>query len=156
MSKVSCKAIPRERKKKAHISLREKLASALAHMMVEVDGKLERAIPHQDAAKMTSDEVISLFHFDHNVYEAIGGETTHHNLTPRFIADHRRKTAKIDLPAIRKSDRVESAHEAFRSRVLAKTTDDVAVVEPAARPKSKLRSRGFQKAPPGHKWFKRG
>lgn len=149
--------MPRERKKKAHISLREKLASALAHMMVDVDGKLERAIPHEDAERMTADEVCSLFHFDHNVYETIGGETKHYNLTPRFIADHRRKTAKIDLPAIRKSDRVESAHAAFRSRILAKSSvaDDSSETV-ASKPRQALRSRGFKKAPPGHKWFKRG
>lgn len=139
------------RRKKAHISLREKLASALAHMMVEVDGKLERAIPYDDAKKMTAEELCSLFHFDHNVYEGIGGATVHWNLTPRFIAEHRRKTAKTDIPAIRKSARVAADHEAFRNRMLTKGTAEN--IPPGQG--QKARSRSFPEAPPGHKWFNR-
>jgi hypothetical protein len=108
------------RKPKAHISMREKLASALAHMMVEVDGKLERAIPYDDAKRMTSQEVCSLFQFDHGIHEAIDGPTEHWNLTPRLIAEHRRKTAKVDRPRIAKTGRNEEAHEAFRLKMLAK------------------------------------
>jgi hypothetical protein len=145
------------RKRKAHISMREKLASALAHLMVEVDGKLERAIPYDDAKRMTAEELCSLYHFDHGIPEAIDGETRHWNLTPRFIAEHRRKTANQDIPAIHKTDRLAEGHEAFRRRVLAKSGQDLGtgVEKPAAKPRSMLRSRGFQKAPPGHKWFKR-
>lgn len=144
--------------KKAHISLREKLASALAHMMVEVDGKLERAIPYQDAKRMTADEVLSLFHFDHGIFESIGGPTAHWNLTPRFIQDHRVKTAKIDRPAMAKADRISDEHAAFQRRVLAKSSpdSDSSVAERRTKPKAKLRSRGFQKPPAGHKWFQRG
>ena len=144
------------RSKKAHISLREKLASALAHMMVEVDGKLERAIPYEDAKRMTADEVCSLFHFDHGIYETIGGPTEHWNLTPRMIAEHRRKTATTDIPAIRKSDRIEAAQAEYRSRILAKSSLDEGVEKTAPKPKSRLRSRPFQKPPPGHsRWGKK-
>lgn len=131
-----------ERRKKAHIPLREKLAAALAHMLVEVDGKLQRAIPYEDARRMTADEVVSLFNFDHGIYEAIGGPTAHWNLTPRFIAEHRRKTAKIDRPAIAKSDRLSAAEQAFRAKLLRKTE----IVEEAPqpqRPRSRLKGRPF-------------
>lgn len=147
------------RKPKAHISMLEKLASALAHMMIEVDGKLERAIPYDDAKRMTSQEVCSLFQFDHGIHEAIDGPTEHWNLTPRLIAEHRRKTAKVDRPQISKTDRIEGDHEAFRRKMLAKAgqSDAPHVAENSTKPKRKIRSRGFVKRPEGHKykWGKR-
>ena len=137
------------RKPKAHISLREKLAAALSHMMVDVDGKLERAIPYDDAKRMTADEVLSIFQFDHGIHEAIDGPTKHWNLTPRFILPHRAKTHEIDRPQIRKTDRISKKQEAFRQSVLAKT--DPEVEAPATKRGPKLKSRGFQKKPEGHK-----
>lgn len=144
------------KKGKAHISLRQKLASALAHLMVEVDGKLERAIPHEDARKMTAEDIISLYNFDHNIFEAIGGPAEHWNLTPRFIAEHRRKTAKHDLPAIAKSDRLSADHVAFQRRILAKgeksRESDAEIM--TTKPRKKIPSRPFQKKPEGHKHFR--
>lgn len=141
------------RKSKAHISLREKLAAALSHMMVEVDGKLERAIPYDDAKRMTADEVLSVFQFDHGIHEAIDGPTEHWNLTPRFILQHRKKTHAIDKPQIRKTDRIEEKAAEFRRKMLAKSgqtpADDVEVSTTRTGPK--LRSRGFPKPPEGHK-----
>lgn len=138
-----------KRKSKAHVSLRKKLAAALRHMKIEVDGKLVDAIPYDDAKKMTDKHVISLFHFDHGIHETIDGPTEHWNLTPRFIADHRRKTAKIDHPQIDKTKRVMAKQAEFRARVLAKTDPEAEL--PTAKPKAKIKSRGFQKRPEGHK-----
>lgn len=141
------------RKPKASMSLRKKLAAALRHMMVEVDGKLELAIPYDDAKRMTTDELLSLFQFDHGIHEAIDGPTEHWNLTPRFIMEHRRKTHEIDRPQIRKTDRIEEDAAEFRRKMLAKSgqtpADEVEVSTTRTGPK--LRSRGFQRLPEGHK-----
>ena len=135
------------RKPKAHMPLREKLAAALAQMMVEVDGKLVRAIPHDDAKLMTAEELCSLFEFDHAIYECIGGPTKHWNLTPRFIAEHRQKTNKIDKPAIAKSKRLVEDQEAFRQRLLRKGSLEPIVAETPTKPRAKIQSRGFSKLP---------
>lgn len=141
---------------KAHISLRKKLAAALRCQLVEVDGKLVPAIPYEDAKKMTDEQVISLFQFDHGIQEGIGGPTVHWNLTPRFIGDHRRKTAKLDIPQIHKTKRLTEAHEAFQARVLAKSSPDATPDEHPKR-KSKIPSRPFSRLPPGKKrpWSRR-
>lgn len=104
--------------RKAHIRLTTKLAAALLQIR---DGQGERLIPHEHAKQMTDEQVISLFNFDHDpIPEAIGGPTIGWNLTPRLILDHRQKTAKIDIPQIRKGDRISAEHESFRKRMLAK------------------------------------
>ena len=139
------------RKPKAHISLREKLAAALSHMMVEVDGKLERAIPYDDAKRMTADEVLSVFQFDHGIHEAIDGPTEHWNLTPRFILPHRTKTHEVDRPQIRKTDRIEEDAAEFRRKMLAKSGQETEPTVSTTKPKTKIKSRGFQKPPEGHK-----
>lgn len=133
---------------KARISTKTKLAAALRCLMIEEDGKLVPAIPYDDARRMTEDEIISLFHFDHGVQEAIGGPTEPWNLTPRFIAEHRKKTAAVDLPAIAKTKRLAEKHEAFRRRILAKSGQTHAndVDNSTTRPKSTLRSRPFPKS----------
>lgn len=130
---------PRPGETKAH--LREKLAAVLRDLMVEVDGKLVRAIPYEDAKKMTADQVISLFQFDHGIHHAIDGEHIHWNYTARMIAEHRIKTSKIDRPQIDKTKRIVEEQDAFRARMLAKSTGEQS--RPAT-PKAKLQSRGFQ------------
>lgn len=136
---------------KDHISLRKKLAAALRELKIEVDGKLVDAVPYGEAKKMTEDQVISLFHFDHGIHEGIDGPTEHWNLTPRFVAEHRRKTAEIDLPQIAKTKRVAKKHEEFRRKLLAKSSDEPDVEIVATRQKIRLRGRGFAKLPPGTK-----
>lgn len=122
-------------------------------------GSGEPVITRQETAGMSAAEIKALFrsrvHVEHIVPHALTADDHPSNL--RFMApeDHKPKTV-LDVKAIAKSKRVAREHEAFRSRVLAKSTDEVDVAKSASRPKSKLRSRGFQKAPPGHKWFKRG
>lgn len=131
--------------------LREKLAAVLRDLMVDVDGKLERAIPYDDAKKMTADQVISLFNFDHGIHHAIGGQDVHWNYTARMIKQHREKTAKVDRPQIEKTKRIVKAtreYEAARNRM----GDDLPEPTREPKPKVKMRSRGFGKAPPGSRF----
>jgi hypothetical protein len=78
-------------------------------------------IPHEDAKKMTSDQIISLYHYDHHPRrKAEGGDDHPSNFTPRLIADHRRKTAEFDLPEIAKNKRVRAKYERHLERMRAK------------------------------------
>lgn len=92
-----------------HIGLKTKLAATLRELF---------RIPYDHAKLMSEDQVIALAHFDHVVYHAQDGGDDHHNLTPMLIADHREKTAKIDIPQIAKTKRITKAHEQFRQRLL--------------------------------------
>lgn len=129
--------------------LREKLAAVLRDLMVEVDGKLVRAIPYEHAKQMSADQVISLFHFDHGIHHTIGGSAAHWNLTARFIKEHRAKTSEVDRPRIDKTKRIVEGQEAFRARMLAKTGVPIDASKNPAKSKAKLESRGFQ----GHRKF---
>lgn len=99
--------------KRDHIRLTEKLASALAHLA---------GIPYDHRELMTAEQVISLFHFDHDPIPhapPYNGPDLHYNLTPRLITPHREKTAKVDVPRIAKTKRIIEAEQAFRDRLLA-------------------------------------
>lgn len=86
-------------------NLRQKLASALLMMVTPDDtGKMVPVIPFARAVKMTADQIIAEFDFDHAVYVAIGGGNEPWNLTPRLRAVHREKTRK-DISAIAKVKR---------------------------------------------------
>lgn len=124
-------------------------------------------IPHDHVEAMTTEQILSLVHVDHDpVPVAIavslgwGPKQYNHpsNLTIRLIADHREKTAKHDIPKIYKSDRISDEHAAFQRRVLSKSGQDSVdgVADQITKPRAKLRSRGFAKAPEGHRWFQRG
>jgi acetyl-CoA acetyltransferase len=96
---------------RAHISLREKLAAALAWY---------EGIPYEDAQKMSAEQCISLFQFDHWPHRKCDGGSDHFsNLRPMFIGEHRKKTATVDLPAIAKDRRIEEKWNAFNRAVAA-------------------------------------
>lgn len=125
------------------------------------------ALPHEKAKTMTADEMIGLVDFDHYpVAHAIARdlgwtpkEYNHpSNLVPRKPADHDVKTNTVDIPQIAKTKRLSKEHEDFQRRILAKAgqADESSVEETKPKRKATLRSRGFQKAPEGHKWFGRG
>ncbi len=106
---------------RSHIPFKTKLASALRTMLVEEDGKLVPFIDYETAKQMTEDQVLSLFHFDHDpTPKAFGGTDEHHNLVPRPILEHRVKTAKVDKPRIAKAARLFADQEKFRRRILEK------------------------------------
>lgn len=79
---------------RAHIPLKTQLAAALLQI---VDKNGVRLISHEDAKKMTADQVISLFQRDHDpIPKAVpfNGPDEHWNLTWRLIAPHAHKTNK--------------------------------------------------------------
>ncbi len=105
---------------RAYIPLKTKLAAALRTMLVEEDGKLVPFVDYETAKQMTEDQILSLFHFDHDPTPVdFGGSDEHHNLVPRPIKEHRIKTAKVDIPRIRKSVRLSARQEEFRRIMLA-------------------------------------
>lgn len=93
------------------MNLTTKLAAALLQMR---DAGGERIIPHDDAKKLTSAQIVSLFQFDHDpIRRTDGGPDEAWNLTPRLIRAHRIKTAKIDQPAMAKDRRIDDKWSAF-------------------------------------------
>jgi hypothetical protein len=130
--------------KRKNISLSEKLASALLDR-VNPDGT--PVIDREVAKTMTIKQILATVEYDHGVHVAIGGDNHPTNLTPRTVADHRAKTAKIDIPQIAKTKRIEREQAEFRRKLLVKSgmVDDAPdFVVP--KPKSKIQGLGFGKA----------
>ncbi|UEM11907.1 hypothetical protein J4G43_046950 [Bradyrhizobium barranii subsp. barranii] len=127
-------------RRRAHISFKTKLAATLCEMLTDDGtGKLVKIIPHEDAVKMTEDQVLSLFRFDHGLYHAQGGSDEFWNLTPMLIEAHNVKTRQRDIPQIAKTHRIEKAEEEFRTRLLAKDRGEPR--PPSRWPKRKMRTR---------------
>ncbi len=124
----------------------EKLAAVLLTIMVEDEsGRLVPAIDRDRAKTMTAREIISVFDFDHYpIPKALDGSNHPTNLVARVRAEHRGKTAKIDVPMIAKVKRVSAKHEEFRRRMLAKASSKDADENPAKKRSPKIKSRGFQ------------
>jgi hypothetical protein len=106
-----------------HVSLKTKLAAALLQMtrLTKRHGGWEvpPIIPFSEAQRMTEDQIIALFHFDHYpIPHAQGGPDEPWNLVPTLRADHAEKTAKIDIPQIAKTKRLTRKQEEFRQRML--------------------------------------
>lgn len=118
-------------------NLTEKLASALL-MLTDEHG--HRLIDREQAKAMTAKQIVGLFEFDHGVHRAIEGTNHPTNLTPRIYAEHRTKTAKIDVPQIAKTKRIARANNEYVNQMLRKTGADI-----APRPRSRLQSRPFPK-----------
>lgn len=123
---------------RGYISLREKLASALCQMLCDDGtGKLVPVIPYEHAKQMTADQVLSLFEWDHwPRRKADGGEDVHHNLVPRFAAEHQEKTSTIDIPQMAKAARIrkrEAGIKPDRKITSWRKFDKTAVYAPRAR-----------------------
>lgn len=86
--------------KRKHISWKKKYASALLAL---------GHIPYAHAREMTADQMISLYHVDHNILHETENENVDQwwNLTPRLISEHRIKT-KTDAKVIAKSRRIRA------------------------------------------------
>ena len=92
-----------------YISLKTKLAAAISALF----------LTHDEAKALSEDQVLSLIAWDHDpIPHAHDGEDVHYNLVPRLIPAHREKTAKVDIPQIRKTDRLNEAHQEFQRRML--------------------------------------
>lgn len=97
--------------KRGYISFKTKLVAALCQMRHEVDGKLELILNHDEAKVLSEDQVLSLFHWDHDpIPHAEEGEDAHYNLCPKLIVPHRIKTRTVDVPGIAKRKDVAKNH----------------------------------------------
>jgi hypothetical protein len=110
--------------------IEEELACCIAALL---------GIPHEHQKRLTAQDVRALVQFDHAIHHAIGGGAVFHNLTMRTIADHREKTAKIDIPQIAKTKRLSAKQEEFRRRLERKTNPGD--TEETTTPPSRFRSR---------------
>jgi hypothetical protein len=109
-------------KRRAHITLKTKLAAALIELTrvrLQNAGWLDDANRfYEDSKRMTAEQIISLFHFDHHpVPHAGGGPDEPWNLTPLLLRQHRTKTAKHDVPALAKVRRIEGKWSDFHRAV---------------------------------------
>lgn len=135
--------------KRKQPNLREMLAATLLALRKfdPETGKFDPVIDWQTALLLSPEQIIARFEFDHYPIPVTWGGTNHpSNLVPRLKAEHRTKTAKIDMPAIAKVKRLTKDQEEFRRRMLAKV--DPTVEAPPKR-RSRIQSRGFQ----GHRKF---
>jgi len=123
-------------------TLKEKLAAFVLTMKVEDNGQLVPLVSREEAKNMTTDQLLSLIHIDHDpipvataVALGMTAEEYNHptNLTPLPILTHRTKTATQDVPTIAKGNRISASHEDFKRRLLAKVTGDA----PEEKPKRK-------------------
>lgn len=92
-------------------NLREQLATAL----LQIPG---HGIAFEEAKAMTPAEVISKFELHHHVHVALGGENIPALMSWMPKAEHRERTAKIDVPTIAKvkrglKKRIKKAMEEF-------------------------------------------
>jgi hypothetical protein len=94
--------------RRKHISFKTKLAAALCNMhRLNDDGVWEKIIPYTKAKRLTEDQVIKLFEWDHYpILKAHGGVDAHYNLEPIPKEVHREKTSTIDIPQIAKTKRL--------------------------------------------------
>jgi hypothetical protein len=96
--------------KRKHIPLKVKLAAALLQL---------GDVPFSQAQRMTAEEIIRLYHFDHYpIPHSHGGPDEPWNLQPMLAGFHKEKTAEKDLPQLAKTKRISKAHEEFRQRLL--------------------------------------
>jgi hypothetical protein len=117
--------------KRSPPTLRERLASALLDIL-ELRGQ---GIPYATAKEMTTTQILALFEVDHWPIRHIDGGTNHpSNLRHRLIQEHRSKTAKVDIPQIRKGIRLAAAHDAGIAKMRAKILGT-----PAPKPERKKR-----------------
>lgn len=131
--------------KRQHISWKTRCAAAV------LDAQLVRErfglYPHRwydDAKRMTEDQFLSLFHFDHNILHATEDENRDKfwNLTPMLIQAHKTKT-KLDAKVIAKSRRI-LRKAGLEIRPVHPTMAILKAAEQELR-KRKIRSRGFDK-----------
>lgn len=132
--------------KRSYISLRTKLASALCQLVRYDDENacFVKIIPHDEAKKLSEDDILSRFEFQHYpIPKAHDGPDVHWNIEPMVKAKHREITAKIDIPRIAKSKRLVRSSNGHKQRLGAK---DRGEDRPASRwPKRKMESRGFER-----------
>lgn len=125
------------KKRRGHIRSQTLLAAALGQL---------GGIPHEHRKALTEAQLISLFQRDHDPIPVHIEEINEHwNIQWMLRPDHKFKTAKKDIPLLRKGDRIAAAQAEFRARILSKS-GQADVPDPAkSKFKRKLQSRGFQR-----------
>lgn len=109
------------KRKRAHISLKTKLASALLQMVRPNDsGKFVQIIPYEESKNLSADEIISRFEFHHGILHVHDGPDDPWNLMPKLKHEHKKQSAKIDIPAAAKVRRITAKQEKFRRNLLDK------------------------------------
>lgn len=121
-------------KRRRHISLKKRCA-IFALALGDV--------PYNDAKLMTEDQILSLYQLDHNMLHSSKVKNTdaYWNYTPRLIAEHRAKT-KLDAKVIAKSRRIRRK---LAEPPLDKYSKRYKDIDWNAKPRRKIRSRGFDK-----------
>lgn len=127
-----------------HIPLRTKLAAALCSLVRSTeDGKFVKVIPHEEAKRLTEEQVFAKFEWNHHpVPKAFGGPDEFWNLDPMPKAEHREITAKVDIPRIAKAKRV-AKREASHSEAMTMKSERRDDVKKSNWPKGK----GWPKRP---------
>ena len=129
---------------RAYIPLKKRLAAVLLTIRVEENGKLVPFLDYDTAKKLTADQIISLFHFDHfPIAKWLDGPDEPWNLVPRPIMQHPIKTAKIDTPASAKAERITERQEEFRRKMLAKIGQGEPLPERVKKPKYDWKRRRY-------------
>lgn len=125
--------------KRGHISWKTKYASALLAL---------GDVPYVDAKQMTEDQIISLYHLDHNMLHSSEHEDRDRfwNLRPMMIRWHRQKT-KADVKIVAKSKRIQERERLshIQYRMLKGETLGLEEQEFLSKRKSRIKSRGFDK-----------
>src|SRR5262249_53629299 len=93
------KVLFKRRMRRKHISWKTKCAAALLCV------RYDPPIPYDDVKKMTEDQFLSLFHWDHNILHTNNAVDEFWNLTPMLISAHRENTNQ-DAKNIAKSKRI--------------------------------------------------
>lgn len=142
--------------RRAHIGWKTHYAAALLAL---------RQVPYDDAKRMTEDQIISLYHLDHNILHETEdpNRDLFWNLTPMFIGAHRVKTKK-DIAIVAKSRRIrkrlaastDAIHELLHGEAgqgpawqgsarQGEVRQGMAWRGKAKQGKARIRSRGFDK-----------
>lgn len=133
-----------EASKRRDPNLKDKLASAL----LELAWLRGDPVPIEHAQQMSAEQICSLFEWDHAHRVNDGGSNHPLNITPRFPGDHGKKTAKFDVPQIRKGQRLAATHDEHRAKMQAKL---LAPTEPTDDRRKGKRQWQSRKWPEGRK-----
>jgi hypothetical protein len=136
-------------RKRDYIPYPERLAAVLSMLLSQEERDALRE------AKVTADDVIALFEFDHNVLHAHDGSDKWWNLTPMQVKPHRQKSSG-DTKIAAKIKRIianEQEHREARRRILypdeVTPREILSMARKAFRnpgPKRKIPSRPMRKA----------
>ncbi len=129
------------------------LSEKLAALHIEIEALRGRPIADWEVLRqMTPSQILQCFAWHHVTYDTWIEDARMQNhpsvLTPLYVPVHRERTAKIDVPTIAKSKRIRKT-QAIHVAKMAEKRGGIADVDPPfllprARPKQKIKSRGFQ------------